>query len=747
MKTYKQVKMPRGRTKKARKQHGGMKLSREIKEHLLTMGVSEVNIIKFLVSKAVNVKVVWDTSTYSFIFQLTLPPGLSLLDSFGLSLAESADTLAAFLAKTPELGTPISTFCAKISFVYDAPPSAPSSAPYPTSLQREYHSRIKETTTTAKANREADIQRMLFEQFACRRSTASFVPDVLAHAILTRYEFVTIFGKALSSTAKSTKTGVVGTPNEIFNWIAHWTYGEPMKIDVILMEMMDFERTAPGVPRTTEFGMIRSLRSRTDTSLHKKAALRMSAEIALVRGKGVTPHDFHEGNGLATENGEQLYLIDWGGLFYLLNPVDLAKVLDDFDRLCTSAFNTEQEEIKNAWTKANGAKTYNEQKLARFPCLQDLCGFFQIPFDAADRATNVSRLKTTFEAHLRKLDDFTCSVPTPQTVHRALMMVAFVDFMSNRMNFNHPYCQCGNVLSIVYPDQSAKYSSTTGIDVSALGYHGDDTADFRTFLKKFAVDVFPAHTRLLDVVAMITEITTLCPTACRALPIEELRPYWMQDAHAVRLEKERQEAEARRLAQEAEALRLAQEAEAAEALRLAQEAEARRLAEHTRRLAQEAEKVQLKAAAAAADEIRRKNAIEQKKLKTKQQQQRAEAAAAAAAAAKSRLSGVAKPQITSSKKSDALAAHQIQSAIAAQQEPQQQEPQEPQQQEPQEPQQQEPAVPTGLLSRLSRFSSFALNPKSWSLQLPSWLRRKGGGTRKHNKHNHKHKHSLTKRRH
>ena len=49
MKTYKQVKMPRSRTKKARKQHGGMKLSREIKEHLLTMDISEVNIIRFLV--------------------------------------------------------------------------------------------------------------------------------------------------------------------------------------------------------------------------------------------------------------------------------------------------------------------------------------------------------------------------------------------------------------------------------------------------------------------------------------------------------------------------------------------------------------------------------------------------------------------------------------------------------------------------------------------------------------------------
>jgi len=92
---------------------------------------------------------------------------------------------------------------------------------------------------TAKANKEADIQRMLFEQFACRRSTASFVPDVLAHAILSRHEFVTIFGNKLTSTAASTKPGVVGTPDKIFKWIAGWTFSEPIKIDVILMEMMD----------------------------------------------------------------------------------------------------------------------------------------------------------------------------------------------------------------------------------------------------------------------------------------------------------------------------------------------------------------------------------------------------------------------------------------------------------------------------------------------------------------------------
>jgi hypothetical protein len=692
-----------------------------------------------LVSSAVDVKVVWDASTYSFIFQLTLPPGgLSLLDSFGLPLAETADTLATYLASTPELGTPIKTFCAKISFVYDAPPSAP----YPTSLRKEYHGKIKETTTTAKANKEADIQRMLFEMFACRRSTASFVPDVLAHAILSRREFVTIFGKALKSNVASAKSGVVGTPNKILNWIAGWTFSEPVNVDVILMEMMDFERTAPGVPRTTEFGMIHSLRSLPHRHQHEQAALRMSAEIALVRGKGVMPHDFHEGNGLATEDGMQLYLIDWGGLFYLLSQADLDKVLDDFDRLCASAENGETEETKRAQSKVSSAKTDNEKKLARFPCLQDLCGFFQISFEA-DPATNVSNLRQQFKAHLTTLDDFTCSVPIPQTVHRALMMVAFVDFMSNRMNFNYPYCQCGSVLSIVYPDQSATRQSTTGILVSAFD-------DFRTFLKTFAVDAFPVHTRLQVVVQLITEIVKLCPTACSPLPREVLRPTWMQDVQAVRLEQDRlaREAEARRLEQD-RLEREAAAAAAAAAARLAQEeAEARRLEQDRLereaaavRLAQEeearikAEKARIEAAKArreAEEKARRKSEFQKvqnaKTLKASTQH-------STTSTTSKHLSGVAKPQTTTKPSEVAKITHVAHKSTVPTQASEQ----------PQEP----VAVPTVRTSWLSRLDPRSWNPRSWSLSMPSmpsWLRRKKeGGTRKHKNRNNQH--NATKRRH
>ena len=523
--------MPRGRTNKARnKQHGGMKFSREIKKHLLARGVSEVDIIELLVSKAVDVRVVWDTSTYSFIFKLTLPQSLNLLDPFGLSLADSADTLAVFAADAPELGTPVTTVCAKMSFVYDAA----------TNLLKDYHGGMKETTTTVNAYKEADTQRGLFENLSCQGTEASFVPDVIAHAILNRDQFRGIFGPSLSSRDTTSNSHIFGTPNGIYNWIDEWITSDGIMVDVILMEMMDFERTAPGVPRTKPFQMIYSLRG---NPAYNQAALRMVAEIAVVRGKGIMPYDFHEGNGMTTPDGTQLYLIDWGGLYNLLIQADIDKVLEHFEKMCARSQTTEEEEMRSAATNASTAKTDEAKRLARFPCLKDLCHFFQIQFVDSNRSTTIYNLRKTFKRYLKTHPDFTCVQPTPENVHHALMMVAFVDFMANRMNSNYPNCQCGNVMSVVYPDQVGTYPSSTGIDVSEFN-------DFRTFLKKFEVNSLPPPppphhpprppSNLPVVVTLIKEIAGRCSSAA-CLKVSELRPSWMHN-EAARLEAARLEA-------------------------------------------------------------------------------------------------------------------------------------------------------------------------------------------------------------
>ena len=683
--------------RRTKKQHGGMKFTHAVLQHLIKRGVehnedyNDFNVMKFLIEHASGLRIVWDASTYSFIFELTFPPGL--IDPYGLDLADSAATLDAFTAAAaaaaggaPEPGTRVSTFCAKISFVHDGPYS----------LQNEYNNVRKQTVPSQKANGEADTQRMLFERFACRRTTAPFVPDVIAHAILTGPQFLAIFANILSSNVASTIQGVLGTPKEIYDWIDAWITSHGIMVDVILMEMMDFQRTAPGVARTQPFTMIHQLRSQSKAS-HQRAALRMMAEIATVRGKGIMPHDFHEGNGLATADGLQLYLIDWGGLFNLNIAGDRHRLLSIFEEMCKKSRTADADASLDAKAQVTTASADNKKRIARFPSLEELCGFFQIGFHDNTvpdyRIKNLHNLKVAFETRLMACVDFTCVPPTLENVHSALMMVAFVDFMANRMEFTHPYCQCGGVLKVVYPDQDVTVpTSTHGLVVTAFD-------DFRTFLKTFAVASFPAittHNKLPEVVAMIEENVRLCPSACGGVPLQvsHLRASsWINDA----IQEERLRAQAER---KAEAKRLAAEAER-EAIRLAAEAEAIRLAAEAERSAK---------TLTAKEEASRKRLASMRKPPK----------------------GVVKPpnfskpeQAKEAQQAASAAALAPPSAAAA------------------------PLAPASAASRswLARVSS-SLSSKVSSMRdsLPSWLRKRKGGSRKQRKQR-KPRKSFTKRRH
>ena len=680
-----------------------------------------MNLIKLYIVNASDAQIVWDASTYSFIFELTFPPGL--IDSFGLPLSESVDTPAEFSAASagaPELGTIVSTFCAKISFVDGLSGNS----------RNTYKTARKETVSADKANKEADTQRILFEEFACRSTTAPFVPDVIAHTILTGVQFRAIFGPTfsvppptipptpptetspgiLSSTTASPKNGVLGTPKEIYDWINAWVASDGIRIDVILMEMLDFQRKAPGSPRSEPFTQLYQLRS--NTVKHHTAALRMMAEIALVRGKRIMPHDFHEGNGMATGDGSQLYLIDWGGIFDLDIYEDLERLLNMFKDMCERSCNTLAEASMRARSKVSPAGSDLKKRTARFPSLEELCEFFQIGFEntaatvsaaaaaaaaaAADHKQNVRNLMAVFQKELTACKDFTCVQPTVQNVHHALMMVAFVDFMTNRMAFAFPYCQCGGILKVVYPGQNTKVSTTTFIDVTPFD-------DLRIFLRTFQVGSFPSNTRLPNVVGMIEETVRLCPSACAPVPVSQLRANsWIREEIK----------KARRVAQEAEARRRKEEAEA---IRLAADREARRLEEEAIRLAAEAEA----AATAPAKKVAKAAA----------------AAAASAAASRDRLRAMShgvekakaesKPKSIRKAKADAMA-----DAMAQAQEAQAQEAQ---------------ASEFMLLmpaetSKVRPASWTWKNPRSW----PIWSRfKKKGGTRKQRKQ----RRCFTQRRH
>jgi hypothetical protein len=280
----------------------------------------------------------------------------------------------------------------------------------------------------------------------------------------------------------------------------------------------------------------------------------------------------------------QLYLIDWGGLWNLSIPEDLAQVLHYFASMCARAQTTSAQEAAHAMTKLNPAgSTDLEKRVARFPSLEDLCGFFQLDFDdPPDRAKIIRELKQTFEVDLMGFVDFTCVTPTVPDVHNALMMVAFVDFMSNRMIFDdYPYCQCGAVLKVVYPHHVTAIQTTTGVTVDAFD-------DFRTFLKTYAIVSFPSNTntRLPEVVKLIEENVRLCPSVCSAMQVSELRPSWMNDPAMLAAEAKRirlaeakakrvrlAEAKARKAEEEAKARRAEEEAKAriAEEARIAKE--------------------------------------------------------------------------------------------------------------------------------------------------------------------------------
>jgi len=738
----------RGRMNKARdKQRGGMKFAYAVQKYFIDNRIeyNDLNVMKLLIANTTDIQIVWDASTYSFIFELTIPP--VLIDPYGLPIGQSVDTHAAYTAVAagaPELGTRVSTFCAKISFVCDG-----------TNLKNKYRGRNKCTVTSAKANKEADTQCMLFEAFACRRTTAPFVPDVLAHAILTGAQFRAMFGPLLSppatsatsifATALSTftstkKQGVLGTPNEIYNWIMDWCgHDTRLMIDVIFMEMIDFGRAAPSVSRTTPFQMIYQLRSHQRE--HQLAALRMMANIACVRGKGIMPHDFHEGNGMATADGLQLYLIDWGGIWNLSITEDRAKVLRDFGRVCDRARTTSAEEAVNAMKQITAGSSDNQKRVARFPSIEDLCGFFQLTI-LPTRDKNVKVLKDMFKEDLDAVVDFTCVPPTPQNVHHALMMVAFVDFMSNRMNFDdYPYCQCGSVLKVVYPEQDKPIKTSTDITVTAFD-------DFRTFLKTFAVADFPSNTRLPEVVDLIKENVRLCSSVCSAITVDKLRATsWIDDATKAEARRAKEEsrrvvAETRKVAAAAKAdvkaeARRAKEEEARRAMeeeaRRAKEEEARRAMEEEARRAkeEEARRAKEEAKARLAEEAKARTA---ERLMEQAEKKRADAENASrtrlrgltiAAKTKSTASasGVAKSNSKpESKRSQALDAEQLQSTVAhasaarTQGAP-------------------EVAVPTNLLRRMSNY----LNPRQWSIF--KRFERKGG-TRKHKRN---HKRNTTKR--
>ena len=466
----------------------------------------EIIILLLLLTRADNARIVYDSSTFSFIFELTLSGNYSFIDPFGEPL--TAPTF---------IGRPVNNYCAKISFVADV------------NISKLYKSITKSTMSPIDATKEATIQRDLFKTFACVKTTAPFVPAVIAHSILTRGEFATMF-KILSSS---------GTTKAIYDWIIEWIESVPtIRVNVILMEMVDFKRTKFGEEDSddrTSFQMISSLeykwnQDRTNDAARDgyiKASIQMASGLAISAGKKIIHCDGHKGNGMATLDGSQVYVIDWGGTYDLSNGTDRTTLISYFEELCDYVKVTAAEEVasSNKMLDTMNGMSDKQKLLTRWPCLEDLCHFFYItwPSDTSMTTDDVGISKGEKQKQLKKalkdkfiemigFGDFaTHHIENAETykycVHYTLMMIAFIDFMVHRRNFREPYCQCGNMMTVVYEQ----------IDVTTViadrRIHGVGTFnDFRTFLKMFSVGIVPNITLLDHVVHSISETVKPCST-------------------------------------------------------------------------------------------------------------------------------------------------------------------------------------------------------------------------------------------
>jgi hypothetical protein len=160
--------------------------------------------------------------------------------------------------------------------------------------------------------------------------------------------------------------------------------------------------------------------------------------------------------------------------------------------------------------------------------LKDLCHFFEIEPSEHDPYETIDKLKEKFKTDLTTTTrDFACVEPTAQNVHHELMMVAFVDFMVNRLYFNHPSCQCGCVLKVVYPTTQSRPFD-----------------DFKLFLQTFQVDSPPTTgTNLNMVVVSIQNIVGGCQSVC-ALSKDRLRPGLMTQKLALEMQAAERDAQA-----------------------------------------------------------------------------------------------------------------------------------------------------------------------------------------------------------
>ena len=431
-------------------------------------------IIETLFKKVTDLRVISDKSKYSFVFEATTS------DSFLIDTRDETVSSSTYKPENENKGKPLHKFCIKISFVTDENPNQE----YDYTTFEDSNCR-KRTFTSDSVHNEVALQRKIYYNFACVRSSATFVPDVIAYGIFSRDWF-----ESHKMYFKSQMT-VSDEVCHVFDTINYRDF----HVAVIVMEYFDTTIFKPTEELT---GFFVSGTFNIFNRAFKAAMITAAAQLVCVMGLGIILYDSHWNNILATTSGGNVCLIDIGAALDIFdshgNGYD--KIVEFFEKMCDIALGIELD----GCSSPGG--------LPEFPTIKNLCIFFGIKFDdqALSTLPKIEKIKKDLTKKFidnLQFPDFRCLIENNDEMiritHHALVMLAFLDFMVNRILHLHPKCQSENTMVSVYPQHDFK-----SFNNFVLHFNPD-----------YSVDKVSSRSNNLEIViTRIREITSPCNSLC-----------------------------------------------------------------------------------------------------------------------------------------------------------------------------------------------------------------------------------------
>lgn len=303
-------------------QKGGLGFGDTIKAALLsrhpTGNITDIDIIRLLLSNVNQCHILSDMSTYSFVFNFEMRD-YRLINTYGLSLQDTVD-----MPGLDKKGIQIKSFCCKICFVSNTPGALDK---YPLRSSVTYEQVTKCSVLPNKALREGHTQDQLWKLFSCRNSRSSFVPDVIAQTFLTHNDFTTMFARILLPSTGSPPdfpivnhhialavAGVKGSIPGIYTYIIN-QLTKGIGVHVILMEMIEYNISKLETDKPLHFVPLYTLKHTRTAHEVQISCCRIAAQLVLVGTAGIATHDTHDFNAMGSLDGSRTIIIDWGGGF------------------------------------------------------------------------------------------------------------------------------------------------------------------------------------------------------------------------------------------------------------------------------------------------------------------------------------------------------------------------------------------------------------------------------------------------